>query len=237
MNTNDTIFISEPAYEGIEKRLATVMDDIAMLGVNAISLSSKKHLLHHASREDLSLLINIMNPKYYFPVKGEYRNQYANAEVAEDLGIPKDNIILKQNGDVTLFIRGNLVPTNEHIDTDEILIDGKSNDDIGDLVLKDREMLGESGIVIISCTLDRETKKILAGPEVLTRGFIYVKDNLDLVDEIKNMSLEIIEKNISESSKRVEYSTIKTEVRDVLGKYFYKTMETKPMIITVIQEV
>ena len=208
-----------------------------MLGVNAISLSSKKHLLHHASREDLSLLINIMNPKYYFPVKGEYRNQYANAEVAESLGIPKENIILKQNGDVTLFIKGNLVPTNEHIETDEILIDGKSNGDIGDLVLKDREMLGENGIVIISCTLDRETKKILAGPEVLTRGFIYVKDNLDLVDEIKNMSLEIIEKNISEGTKRVEYSTIKTEVRDVLGKYFYKTMETKPMIITVIQEV
>src|SRR5699024_5713280 len=152
-------------------------DDIAMLGVNAISLSSKKHLLHHASREDLSLLINIMNPKYYFPVKGEYRNQYANAEIAEDLGIPKDNIILKQNGDVTLFIKGNLVPTNEHIPVDEILIDGKSNGDIGDLVLKDREMLGENGIVIISCTLDRETKKILAGPEVLTRGFIYVKDN------------------------------------------------------------
>ena len=237
LNTNDTIFITEPAYEGIEKRLATVMDEIAMLGVNTISLSSKKHLLHHASREDLSLLINIMNPKYYFPVKGEYRNQYANAEVAENLGIPKDNIILKQNGDVTLFIKGNLVPTNEHIGTDEILIDGKSNDDIGDLVLKDREMLGENGIVIISCTLDKETKKILAGPEVLTRGFIYVKDNLDLVDEIKNMSLEIIEKNISEGSKRVDYSTIKNEVRDVLGKYFYKTMETKPMIITVIQEV
>ena len=237
LNTNDTIFITEPAYEGIEKRLATVMDEIAMLGVNAISLSSKKHLLHHASREDLSLLINIMNPKYYFPVKGEYRNQYANAEVAESLGIPKEKIILKQNGDVTLFIKGNLVPTNEHIETDEILIDGKSNGDIGDLVLKDREMLGENGIVIISCTLDRETKKILAGPEVLTRGFIYVKDNLDLVDEIKNMSLEIIEKNISENTKRVEYSTIKTEVRDVLGKYFYKTMETKPMIITVIQEV
>ena len=208
-----------------------------MLGVNAISLSSKKHLLHHASREDLSLLINIMNPKYYFPVKGEYRNQYANAEIAEDLGIPKDNIILKQNGDVTLFIKGNLVPTNEHITTDELLIDGKSNGDIGDLVLKDREMLGENGIVIISCTLDRETKKILAGPEVLTRGFIYVKDNLDLINEIKNMSLEIIENNISEGSKRVEYSAIKTEVRDVLGKYFYKTMETKPMIITVIQEV
>ena len=237
LTTNDTIFITEPAYEGIEKRLATVMDEIAMLGVNAISLSSKKHLLHHASREDLSLLINIMQPKYYFPVKGEYRNQYANAEIAENLGIPKDNIILKQNGDVALFIKGNLVPTNEHITTEEVLIDGNSNDDIGDLVLKDREMLGENGIVIISCTLDKETKKILAGPEVLTRGFIYVKDNLDLVDEIKNMSLEIIENNISEGTKKVDYSKIKSDVRDVLGKYFYKTMETKPMIITVIQEV
>ena len=237
LTTNDTIFITEPAYEGIEKRLATVMDEIAMLGVNAISLSSKKHLLHHASREDLSLLINIMQPKYYFPVKGEYRNQYANAEVAENLGMSKDNIILKQNGDVALFIKGELVSTNEHVMTDEVLIDGNSNDDIGDLVLKDREMLGESGIVIISCTLDKETKKILAGPEVLTRGFIYVKDNLDLVDEIKNMSLEIIENNISEGTKKVDYSKIKSDVRDVLGKYFYKTMETKPMIITVIQEV
>ena len=237
LTTNDTIFITEPAYEGIEKRLATVMDYIAMLGVNAISLSSKKHLLHHASREDLSLLINIMQPKYYFPVKGEYRNQYANAEVAENLGMSKDNIILKQNGDVALFIKGELVPTNEHVMTDEVLIDGNSNDHIGDLVLEDREMLGESGIVIISCTLDKETKKILAGPEVLTRGFIYVKDNLDLVDEIKNMSLEIIENNISEGTKKVDYSKIKSDVRDVLGKYFYKTMETKPMIITVIQEV
>ena len=237
LNTNDTIFITEPAYEGIEKRLSMVMDEIAMLGVNAISLSSKKHLLHHASREDLSLLINLMQPKYYFPVKGEYRNQYANAEVAENLGIPKDNIILKQNGDVVTFIKGNLVNTNEHIPVDELLIDGKSNDDIGDLVLKDREMLGENGIVIVSCTLDKESKKILSGPEVLTRGFIYVKDNLDLIDEIKSMSLEIIEDNIKEGSKRVDYSKIKNDVRDVLGKYFYKTMETKPMIITVIQEV
>ena len=98
-------------------------------------------------------------------------------------------------------------------------------------------MLGENGIVIISCTLDRESKEILAGPEILTRGFIYVKDNLDLVQEIKDMSLEIIKSNIEEGSKRVDYAKIKNEVRDVLGKYFYKTMETKPMIITVIQEV
>ena len=237
LKPTDTIFITEPSYPGIEKRLATIMDEIAMLGVNAISLSSKKHLLHHASKEDLSLLINLMQPKYYFPVKGEYRQQYANAETAESVGIPKDHILLKQNGDVAYFENGNLVETNEHIETDEILVDGKNQGDIGDLVLKDREMLGENGIVILSCTLDRETKKILAGPEVLTRGFIYVKDNLDLVDEIKRLSKETIEANIEEGTKRVDYAKIKNDVRDILGKYFYKVMDSKPMIITVIQEV
>ena len=136
----DTIFITEPAYPGIEKRSALIMDEIAMLGANAVSLSSKKHLLHHASREDLMLMINLMNPKYYFPVKGEYRNQYANAEVAEQIGIPRENIILKENGDVAEFIKGKLTESKEHIEVDQILIDGKSQGDIGDLVLKDRDM-------------------------------------------------------------------------------------------------
>lgn len=237
LKKTDTIFITEPSYEGIERRLASVMDEVAMLGVNAVSLSSKKHLLHHASREDLALLINIMQPKYYFPVKGEYRYQYANAELAETLGIPKENIILKQNGDVAIFNKGVLTDEKEHINTDEILIDGKSTADIGNLVLKDREMLGENGIVIISCTLDHETKKIIGGPEVLTRGFVYVKENLDLIEEIKSISLNIISENIEEGTKRVDYSKIKNDIREVLGKYFYKTMETKPMIITVVQEV
>lgn len=233
----DTIFITEPSYEGIEKRTAVIMDEIAMLGANAISLSSKKHLLHHASSEDLMLMINLMNPKYYFPVKGEYRNQYANAEIAEELGIPTENIILKQNGDVFELVKGKNTNSVEHIEVDEILIDGKSQGDIGDLVLKDREMLGENGIVIISCTLDRNTKQILAGPEILTRGFIYVKESQDLLEETKQLSRTVIEDSIEQNSKRVDYAKIKTEVRDVLGKFFYKETESKPMIITVIQEI
>lgn len=233
----DTIFITEPTYEGIEKRTAVIMDEIAMLGANAVSLSAKKHLLHHASSEDLMLMINLMNPKYYFPVKGEYKNQYANAEIAEKLGIPKENIILKQNGDVLELVKGKNTNSIEHIEVDEILIDGKSQGDIGDLVLKDREMLGENGIVIISCTLDRETKKILGGPEILTRGFIYVKESQDLLEETKQISREVIEKNIGANTKRVDYAKIKNEVRDVLGKFFYHETESKPMIITVIQEI
>ncbi len=233
----DTIFITEPSYAGIETRMAVLMDEVAMLGANAVSLSSKKHLLHHASKEDLMMMINLMNPKYYFPVKGEYRQQYANAEVAEDVGIKSDNIILKENGDVALFVNGKLTPTNEHIEVDDTLIDGKSQEDVGDLVLKDREMLGSNGIVIISCTLDKKTKEIIGGPEILTRGFIYVKESQDLLLETKELARTVISDNIVPNMPRVDYSKIKTDVRDVLGKFFYKETESKPMIITVIQEV
>ena len=237
LKDTDTIFITEPPYEGIEKRTALIMDEIAKKDVNAISLDAKKHLLHHSSREDLMLMINLMNPKYYFPVKGEYRHQVKNAEIAERLGIPKENIILKQNGDVATFVDGNLIEDYEHIPTDEILIDGKSQGDIGGLVLKDREMLGENGIVIVSCTLDKTTKNILAGPEILTRGFVYVKESSELIRETEQICLEIIKDNVEADNKKVDYTKIKNDVRDKLGKYFYKETECKPMVITVIQEV
>lgn len=234
----DTIFITEPPYEGIEKRYAEIMDEVAMLGADATCLSSKKHLLHHASREDLMLMINLMDPKYYFPVKGDYRYQYANSLVAEEVGIKKENIILKQNGDVTEFIDGKLnTECFEHIKTDEILVDGNNGEDIGDLVLRDRQMIGENGIVIVSCTLDKITKKIIGGPEILTRGFIYVKNNQSLLEETRELAIVTINDNIEENTKRVDYSRIKNEVREKLGKFLYERTESKPMIITVIQEV
>ncbi len=238
LKETDTIFITEPAYEGIEKRLAVIMDDIAIAGCEAIVLSSKKHLLHHASREDLMLMINLMNPKYYFPVKGEYRFQYANATIAEDLGMNPKNILLKQNGDVVEFVNGKLnEKCFDHVDVDEVLIDGKSQGDIGSLVLKDREMLGENGIVIVCCTLDKQTKQVVGGPEILTRGFIYAKDNQTLLEETKELAREVIEESIEPNSKRVDYSQIKNGVRERLGKFFYQKTESKPMVITVIQEV
>lgn len=237
LKDTDTIFITEPAYEGIEKRMALIMDEIAKANVNVVSLSSKKHLLHHASQEDLMLMINLMNPKYYFPVKGEYRHQVMNAEVAEKIGIPKENIILKQNGDVATFVDGKLIEDYEHVETDEILIDGKSFGDVGELVLKDREMLGDSGIVIASCTLDRSTKQILAGPEILTRGFVYVKESGDLLKESEEICRAVIEENIEVDNKKVDYTAIKNGVRERLGKFLYKETESRPMIITVIQEV
>ncbi len=237
LKDTDTIFITEPPYEGIEKRMALIMDEIAKVNVNAVSLSAKNHLLHHASQEDLMLMINLMNPKYYFPVKGEYRHQVMNAELAEKYGIPKENIILKQNGDVATFVDGVLTDEFEHIPVDEILIDGKSQGDIGELVLKDREMLGDSGIVIVSCTLDRNTKKVLAGPEILTRGFVYVRESAELLENSQKICLDVILENIELETKKVDYTAIKNSVRDKLGKFLYKETESRPMIITVIQEV
>lgn len=236
LKETDTIFITEPMYLGIERRMVSIMDEIAKMNINVISLSSKTHLLEHPSREDLMLMINLMNPKYYFPVKGEYKEQYRNAEIATKCGLKRENIILKENGDVVTFSNGELTNDIEHVDIDEVLIDGKSSDDIGELVLKDREMLAENGIVIVCATLDKESKEIISGPQVLTRGFIYVKDNMDILKESEIVSREVIKNNITIGSK-VDYNLIKQEIREKLGKYFYHETECKPIIITVIQEV
>ena len=236
LKESDTIFITEPMYLGVERRMVQIMDDIAKMNINVLSLSLKKHLLEHPSREDLMMMINLMNPKYYFPIKGEYKEQYMNADIASRCGIKKENILLKQNGDVVNFVNGKLVDEIERIEVDEVLIDGKSQNDIGELVLKDREMLAENGIVIICATLDREKKEIIAGPEVLTRGFIYVRDNMDIVKESQLISEQVI-KNNTQCGVKVDYNVIKQEIREKLGKYFYRETECKPIIITVIQEI
>ena len=227
----DTVFISEPTYPGNEKKVAKVVDDLARLGVETVTLSSKKYALHHASQEDLMQMINLMNPKYYFPVKGEYRYLYMNANVASLLGIPKENIILKLNGDVACFENGVLTDEKEHINTEEILIDGTSSDDIGELVLKDREILSKNGIVIVSATIDKKTKKILADPQILTRGFIYVKENHDILEKSEEISNELA------PGQKIDFAKIKQNIREQLGNYFNKETGSIPMIITVILEI
>ncbi len=236
LKAGDTVFISEPVYPGNEKIISKIIDDLSRLDVDAISLSMKKHVLHHASSEDLMQMINLMNPKYYMPVRGEYRYQYMNANVAELTGINKDNILLKLNGDVVEFDNGVLQDNNEHIKTDEILIDGNQSDDIGELVLKDRQLLSKNGIVIVSASLDKKTKKILVEPQIITRGFIYVKDNLDLIERTEELCKEVI-LDMVEPNKKVDFTGLKLRIRDVLSHYFEKETGSVPMIITVISEI
>ena len=151
---NDTVVFASPVYEGMEKRATRVYDDVAKIGSNLIILSSS-YLSNHASSEDLMMMINLMNPKYYFPVIGEYKQQVENANNAKKVGYTDENIILKLNGMITEFRNGKLIETDEYVKIDEILIDGKTAGDVGELVIKDREMLSENGIVLISATLSK----------------------------------------------------------------------------------
>ena len=234
LREGDTIFLATPLYEGREKTFYKLLDDISKLGIDVIALD-KNNLSHHASSEDLMMMIDLMKPKYYFPIKGEYRHQVANANLAELVGIKKENIILKENGFVANFVNGNLTDDFTRMPGGEISIDGNSNDDIGEVVLRDRELLSENGILIISTTLNKTTKKIISGPEILTRGFIYVKDSTELINIMKEMVTKIILENTHE--RHVDYSKIKTSVRDTLSKYLSEQTGNKPMIISVLQEI
>ena len=206
-----------------------------MFGCDIETIPKDKEILHHASREDLMIMIKLLNPKFYMPVKGEYRYMVNNADIASTLKIPDSNILLKQNGDVVTFEDGKLIDNFARVKVDDVLIDGSSNDDVGDLVIKDREMLSENGIVLISATIDKRDKVLIVGPEVTTRGFIYVKDSQDMIKEIKHICEEIINSNIT--PKYVDFNQIKVEIREKLGNYLYQETECKPMIIAVVQEV
>ena len=235
LKETDTIVFAEPRYDENEKLLVKIENDLAMHGCEIVSIPKGKTILHHASKEDLMLMIKLLNPKYYMPVKGEYRYMVNNADLASSLGLPDSNILLKQNGDIVEINNGVLQDNFKSIKVNDVLIDGKSNDDVGDLVIKDRQMLSENGIVLISATISKKTREILVGPEVTTRGFIYIKDSKDMINEIKNISLDVITRNITD--RYAEYTKIKTEIREELGKYLYNETECKPMIIAVIQEV
>lgn len=235
IEASDTVFLATPIYEGREKTFYKMLDDIAKIGADSVVLSPKKYLSYHASSEDLMMMLELMQPKYYFPIKGEYRNQVANANLAEMIGIPTENIILKENGCVATFENGVLVDDYLTIPTGSISIDGDSSDDIGEVVLKDRELLSQNGIIIITATMNKKTKKILVGPEILTRGFIYVKDSTEIVDKIKEICSKVITDNTYPNY--IDYNKIKNTIREELSNYLFNTTGNKPMIITVMQEI
>lgn len=235
VTSDDTVIFASPIEDGMEKTATKILDGLAKIGANVIELSKKKYLSHHASSEDLMLMMDLMQPKYYMPVIGEYRHQVANANVAKEVGMDEDHILLRLNGEVAYFENGELVDNGMKVPVDDILIDGLAAGDVGELVLKDRELLSDSGIVIITATIDKQTKEILAGPEVLTRGFIFVRDNINLIKEAEKIATDVIHENTN--SNYVDFSKVKLGIRDKVGKYFYEQTECKPMILIVIGEV
>ena len=234
LNEADTVVMLSPIYEGSEISATKIFNKIAKIGSKLIILP-KTIISPHASSEDIMMMINLMKPKYYIPVMGEYRHQVENALLAHKLNIPEENVLLKLNGEVITFENGNLFDTDSKIKTEDILIDGKSAGDIGDLVLKDREMLSDSGIVIVDVNIDKEKRTIINKPNIITKGFIYVKENIDMIKEAEGIVSSAVLENVKENY--IDYNKIKLDIRDRLGKYFYKETECKPMIIIVVQEI
>jgi len=235
LNETDTVVFASSVYPGMEKTATKIYDNVSRIGCNLVIMPTDKYLSLHASSEDLMLMLDLINPKYYFPVIGEYKDQVENAKVARQVGLNEENILLKLNGQVVTFIDGNLVESKEIVPTDDIFIDGKTAGDVGELVIKDREILSENGVVIVSVTLDKVSKQIVAGPEIYTRGFVFVKENIDLIKEAEKKALEIIKENTKPNY--IEFNKVKNSIRDTLGKYFYDETECKPMILLVIGEV
>ena len=236
LKEDDCVVMLSPQYEGSELTATKVFNKIAKVGTKLVLLSSK-FLSPHASSQDIMLMINLMQPKYFLPVMGEYRHQVESAELAKKLGISEDNILLNLNGDVATFKNGKLISNDGKIKVEDILIDGKTVGDIGDLVLKDREMLSDSGIVIVNANIDKKTKEIINKANILTKGFIYVKNNIDLIKEAESIVTNVINEDVSADENYIDYNKLKIDIRDRLGKYLYQETESKPMIIIIIQEV
>lgn len=231
----DAIVLGEAPGIGYEKKSAYVMDGIAKQGASFYDLSSKEYLLTSASSEDIMLMLNLINPKYYIPVRSEYRYQFHNKEIALKSGMKDENVILSKNGDIIEFIDGERKLSEESVNVGEIAIDGDSVDDIGVLVLKDREVLSTDGMLIITTSIDKKSKNLLTEPEITSRGFIYVKDNTDIIEECKKITKEIFNQN--KASNFIDYNKVKNEVRDKVGKYLFNQTQSNPMIITVIAEI
>ena len=234
LNEQDTVVMLSPVEEGSEITATKIFNKIAKIGSKLILLS-KKCISSHASSEDLMMMINLMKPKYYFPVMGEYRHQVENAILAKKLNMNEDEILLNLNGEVATFDNGVLTNNSSNIKVDDILIDGKTVGDIGDLVLKDREILSDNGIVIVNVNIDHEKRTIINKPNIITKGFIYVKENIDMIKESENIASAVILEHVKENY--IDYNKIKMDLREKLGKYFYKETECKPMIIIIVQEI
>ncbi len=233
LNKKDTVLFMSPVFPGMEKSSSKLLDGIAKIGCNLIDLSNK-YLSHHASSEDLMLMINLLNPKYYMPVNGEYRHEVANKKAAIVAGMNEENILCKLNGEVVYFKNGKLVNDNIKIPTDELLIDGEVGD-VGEIVLKDREMLSDNGVVVAVVTIDKSTKKLRHQVEIHSRGFVYVRDNIDVMKEAVNIVTKVVNDNTKPNF--IDYNKVKLGIRDELGKYFYNEIGTKPMILLIVQEI
>lgn len=231
---NDVIVIASPVIPGVEKVFKSMENDIYK-EEGTILVLDRNVLSMHPSKEDLKMMIFLMKPKYYIPVKGEYRHLYMNSEIALEMGYKPSQIILLDNGQVATFENQKLRSCSMELELHDVMIDGKENWDMAGVVLKDREILSTDGVMILAIGLDAKTKKIINGPDIQTRGLIYVKDAEYITTDVGRILEETIEEAVA--NKTYDNLTTRNDIRDKISKYLYKQTAKRPMVLPVILEI
>ncbi|MDI6878172.1 MAG: ribonuclease J [Desulfitobacteriaceae bacterium] len=231
----DTVIISATPIPGNEKAVARNIDMLFKLGAKVIYESiSGMHVSGHASQEELKLMLSMVKPKYFIPVHGEYRMLMKHAELAEQLGIPRENTFVAEIGSVIEFTHHGAKMTDK-VPSGRTLIDGLGVGDVGNIVLRDRKQLSQDGILIVVITLSGATGAILAGPDIVTRGFVYVRESEIMLNEIKEITRKTMVRCQQNGIR--EWAALKNQIRDVLSKHLYDKTKRRPMIIPILQEI
>lgn len=228
----DAIIFSSTPIPGNEKAVSHVINELAKKGATVIYQDT--HVSGHACQQEIQLIYTLLKPKYAIPVHGEYRHRLAAANLVMDLGIPKENTFMLQAGDV-LELSENAAKVVGKVTAKEIYVDGLGVGDVGNIVLRDRQSLAENGIILVTMTLERGTGQLLAGPEIITRGFVYIRESADLMEELHQVALSAVER--CETKHIRDWSRIKTEVKESLDSYLWKKIQRSPVILPVIMEV
>lgn len=231
----DTIIISATPIPGNEKLVARIIDQLFKQGARVIYESvSGIHVSGHPSQEELKLMINLVRPKFFVPVHGEYRMLIKHAELAKDVGVLPENVFVAENGQVLEFSRRSGRVAGR-VTAGKVLVDGLGVGDVGNIVLRDRKLLSQDGILIVVVTINRETGLVMSGPDIVSRGFVYVRESEELLEEAKIKVKCALEKCSNRGIS--EWSSIKSQVRDALGKFLYEKTRRRPMILPIIMEI
>ena len=232
---NDLVIISANPIPGNEKYVSKVIDDLMQIGAEVVYSSlADVHVSGHACQEEQKLMLSLVRPKYFLPVHGEYRQLMAHAKTAVQVGIPPENIFIMNNGRV-MELTENSAKMTGVVQSGKILVDGLGIGDVGNIVLRDRQHLSQDGLIIVVLTMDSATGEVIAGPDIISRGFVYVRESENLMDDVKSVIGYQVQKCVDEHI--TDWTSIKSTIKENLREYIYKTTKRNPMILPIIMEV
>lgn len=235
LSDSDLVVISATTIPGNEKLVTKIVNELLKKGVTLLNDAvADVHVSGHACQEELKILQSLIKPQYFIPIHGEYRHLKSHADLALEMGMDPKNIIIPELG-MVIELSENSVKTQDRVQSGKVLIDGLGVGDVGSVVLRDRRHLAQDGLIVVVATISFETKEILSGPDIVSRGFVYVKEAEELMDGLRSIALDTIEKCFDNEVD--EWNTIKSKIKDSLTSYIYTITKRKPMILPVIMEI